>query len=72
MKRFYRKHPVIVLEPATIEDFQDLSDHFVEGESFMAKIGDQPLGVTAKDRVFVFPEFHNYGMESLLYELLKS
>lgn len=72
MKRIRRKHPTIILEPASIEDFQDFSDHYVEGESFVAKIGEQPLGVAAKDQVFVFPEFYNYGVESLLYELLKS
>jgi hypothetical protein len=72
VKRIQRKHPTIILEPASIEDFQDFSDHYVEGESFVAKIGEQPLGVAARDQVFVFPEFHNFGCKELLYELLKS
>lgn len=71
MKTTRLKHPTIVLDPAQVEDFQDFSDHYVEGKSYIARMGEQPLGVIAEDRVFVFPEFQNFGIDALLHEMLK-
>jgi len=70
VKRFYRKNPTIVLETAVPEDFQDSSLEFVEGESYVIRIGNQPLGISTRDHIRLFPEFENLGIYDLIREMI--